>query len=73
MVLKASHASTKSKVNAIPLALHDTMIQMYIDKTDTSKDNNQLWMRQQNLLLWENIPCICSRFDEATLLAGRGE
>jgi hypothetical protein len=49
---------------------------MYIDKTDTSKDNNQLWMRQQNLLLWENIPCICSRFDEATLLAGgwaRGE
>jgi hypothetical protein len=71
-VLKASHASTKG----VPPAVYDTTILMCIDKTDTSKDNNQLWMRQQNVLLWENIPCICSRFDEATLLAGgraRGE
>jgi hypothetical protein len=49
---------------------------MCTDKTDTSKDNNQLWMRQQNLLLLENIPRICTHFDEASLLAGgraRGE
>ncbi len=60
----------RTEVNAVPPALYDTTIRMCIDKNDTSKDNNQLWMRQQNLLLGENIPCICSCFDEATLLAG---
>jgi hypothetical protein len=70
MVLKASHASTRTEVIAVPLVLYTTTKRMCIDKTDTSKDNNQLWMRQQNLLLWENIPCICWHLDEATLLAG---
>jgi hypothetical protein len=63
-----------TKVNALPL--YDTAKRICIDKTDTSKDNNQLWMRHQNLLLLENIPCICTRFNEVTLLAGgwaRGE
>ncbi len=74
--LKLHIGVQRTKVNAVPPALYDLTIRMCIDKTDTSKDNNQLWMRQQNLLLLENIPCICTRFDEATLLAGgraRGE